>query len=713
MTDITKELNEQQAKAVTLSLSSNALILAGAGSGKTRVLTHRIAYILNESDTHVTQILALTFTNKAANEMKERLEALISQSLGFNTWVGTFHSIAHKILHNHSIQAGFSNTFSILDASEQLTKIKRIMKEMHIDDQKFKPINIASFINSSKDEGLHSGDIDNSNNIFTQVATEVFAVYENECKQSNELDFSEILLSTYELLVHNPDLLTLYQEQFKYMLVDEFQDTNTIQYKLITLLKHTGNTLFCVGDDDQSIYGWRGAKIENISNLGSDMDNFEIIKLEQNYRSSGNILAASNAVIANNSERMTKNLWTEVGNGELIDVFIGQNEKAEAKYIAQDIIAKKSINDDKEFAILYRNNALSRSIEEALISHNIAYSVYGGLRFFDREEIKHALAYLRLCCNTDDNAAFLRIVNTPARGISAATVAELTQHARNSGMSLFEAAKTNYFSMPTRKANAIEKFITLIEQLNNNGKNMSLSEYIQHIIHESGLYDLYQKDTSDKGRNKLQNLEELVGAAEDFVNNEPDMDDVLSFTTSVVLDSGTTNATYSNVNLTTIHSAKGLEFDIVYIVGVAEDIFPSMRSKDDGSLDEERRLFYVAMTRAKQKLTLSLVNRRFLYGHHFNEVPSRFIVEIPQQYLCRVHTQQSVAYASTKNFADNPSKRVLTTPYNEGDKVVHKKFGLGVVMNYEDGANPRVEVKFANFGSKWLILEYAQLEKLS
>ncbi len=714
MIHITQGLNDKQAQAVTLSLGSSALILAGAGSGKTRVLTHRIAYILQESDIHLTNILALTFTNKAANEMKERLEVLIGMPLGFNTWVGTFHSIAHKILRLHHTQAGLGSAFSILDASEQLTKIKRIMKEMQIDDKKFKPSSIATFISNAKDEGLRATSHFDESNIFVRIALRVFEVYERECKQSDELDFSDILLSTYELFRDNDSLRAQYINQFKHILVDEFQDTNTIQYQLITLLKDSSNTLFCVGDDDQSIYGWRGAKIENIKNLAIDIANFKTIKLEQNYRSTGTILSASNAVIANNTSRMGKRLWTDSGDGQPIDIFIGANEKAEASYIAKRISKLLDANPEEEIAILYRNNALSRTMEEALITHNIAYNIYGGLRFFDRAEIKDVLAYLRLAYNTNDNTAFTRIINLPPRGISALTVAEIFDYARLEQCSLYQALITLKEHVPTRKANAFSAFITLISSLQEHATKSTLGEHIEHIIHHSGLHAHYDKDKTDKGRNKIQNLEELVGAAHDFVNTEPDLDDTLSFITTATLDSTEASTASANVTLMTIHSAKGLEFATVYIIGVAEDIFPSMRSKDDGTLDEERRLFYVGMTRAKQKLTLSFVKSRFLYGHYFNEVPSRFIMEIPKEYLRQVHTSTST---SQNHRSQSVHTSTITIPteksYTQGDKVVHKKFGLGVVTNYEEGINPRVEVKFQNAGTKWLILEYAHLEKLS
>jgi DNA helicase-2/ATP-dependent DNA helicase PcrA len=711
MSILTDNLNDKQKQAVVLDLKTNALVLAGAGSGKTRVLTHRIAYILNNDDIALNNILALTFTNKAAGEMRERLEILLKTPLGFNSYIGTFHSIAHKILRTHHSLANLSADFQILDTSEQLTKIKRILKELSIDDKKFKPMQFLSFISSHKDEGLRVEAVEVGHNLFAKKAKEVFSIYQSECDNNNEIDFAEILLRTYELLLNNPEVLNFYRQQFKYVLVDEFQDTNTLQYKLIKLLKNDDSVIFCVGDDDQSIYGWRGAKVENLNSLASDFNPFEIIKLEQNYRSTANILNASNALIAQNKNRMAKSLWTSDNAGELIDIFIANDEKFEANFIAKTIekLTFSGVNL-ADCAVLYRNNALSRPVEEALIKNNIKYTIYGGLRFFDRAEVKDGMAYLRLVNNQNDNNAFLRIVNFPTRGISAKTVAEIQEYASLSSTSLFNAAEQIIPNLATRAANAVQAFTNMILKLKDEVKNLELGDKLDYILENSGLHKHYALDNSDKGKNKLQNLEELVGAAKDFVNNDENLDKTLSFISSATLDTGESNKNDNNVKLMTIHAAKGLEFDNVFLIGLEEDLFPSKQSKENNTVDEERRLCYVAMTRAKKKLHLSFTRRRFLYGNYFNALPSRFVREIPDEFL------NSLYLATEKKTTTNKQKSnnlvVSSSKFSTGDKVVHKKFGLGIVNNYEGGDNPRVEVKFDKFGSKWLILEYANLMKL-
>jgi DNA helicase-2/ATP-dependent DNA helicase PcrA len=711
MSILTDNLNDKQKQAVVLDLKTNALVLAGAGSGKTRVLTHRIAYILNNDDIALNNILALTFTNKAAGEMRERLEILLKTPLGFNSYIGTFHSIAHKILRTHHSLANLSADFQILDTSEQLTKIKRILKELSIDDKKFKPMQFLSFISSHKDEGLRVEAVEVGHNLFAKKAKEVFSIYQSECDNNNEIDFAEILLRTYELLLNNPEVLNFYRQQFKYVLVDEFQDTNTLQYKLIKLLKNDDSVIFCVGDDDQSIYGWRGAKVENLNSLASDFNPFEIIKLEQNYRSTANILNASNALIAQNKNRMAKSLWTSDNAGELIDIFIANDEKFEANFIAKTIekLTFSGVNL-ADCAVLYRNNALSRPVEEALIKNNIKYTIYGGLRFFDRAEVKDGMAYLRLVNNQNDNNAFLRIVNFPTRGISAKTVAEIQEYASLSSTSLFNAAEQIIPNLATRAANAVQAFTNMILKLKDEVKNLELGDKLDYILENSGLHKHYALDNSDKGKNKLQNLDELVGAAKDFVNNDENLDKTLSFISSATLDTGESNKNDNNVKLMTIHAAKGLEFDNVFLIGLEEDLFPSKQSKENNTVDEERRLCYVAMTRAKKKLHLSFTRRRFLYGNYFNALPSRFVREIPDEFL------NSLYLATEKKTTTNKQKSnnlvVSSSKFSTGDKVVHKKFGLGIVNNYEGGDNPRVEVKFDKFGSKWLILEYANLMKL-
>jgi DNA helicase-2/ATP-dependent DNA helicase PcrA len=716
---LTEGLNSEQEKSVLLHHTTNALILAGAGSGKTRVLTHRIAHLLSTTDISIANVLALTFTNKAAGEMRQRLSEILRTNITQNSWVGTFHSVAHKLLRLHFASAGLDKNFQIIDSSDQNRIIKNILKELHIDDKKFPPRQFISFISRSKDDGLRYSDIESGHNFFVKKALEVFAAYEEHCKKENLIDFAEILIRSYELLQHNSDVLERYQAQFKHILVDEFQDTNSIQYKIIALLKNEHNSIFCVGDDDQSIYGWRGAKIENIRNLSRDFAPLEIVKLEQNYRSTGNILKASNTLIANNSGRMSKELWTSSGDGEPIAVLSASDEKKEAQYIAsviQENIAKGM--SLQQHAVLYRSNALSRGIEESFMRNKIQYVIYGGLRFFDRAEIKDALSYLRLITDTSDNIAFNRIVNFPARGIGNATLESIASFAgSNFNTSLFVASKEILPTLTTRAANALGGFIALIESLQVECQELPLSEKIETIINKSGLLDHYLKDKTDKTGSKPQNLKELVGAAQEFKNEDETMDDTIAFIASSVLDSDHGEAKNTNsVQLMTIHAAKGLEFDNVFVIGMEEDLFPSRQSKEEPHLmDEERRLCYVAMTRAKQQLTLSFAKKRFLYGNTFYTQTSRFLGEIPSQYLTKVYETNKYEGFEEKNRINKPTLIPSNTNANQytiGGTVVHKKFGLGKVINYEGGENPRVEVDFVKFGSKWLIVEYAKLEKL-
>ena len=483
--NIADNLNEKQKQSVSLGDGINALILAGAGSGKTRVLTHRIHYLVSEKNIHVDNILAVTFTNKAANEMKERLTDLLRRPIG-RMWVGTFHSIAHRILRSHAIEANLSPNFQILDSQDQFRIIKRIMKENSIDEVKFPVRRVQWFVNQQKDEGLSAAEIDPGHNYFVKQSAKIFDLYENHCQVNDLVDFAGLLLRTYQLLNNNQTILANYQEMFKYILIDEFQDTNRIQYEWIKLLYSAQNRLFCVGDDDQSIYGWRGAKIENIQKIESDFNPIEVIKLEQNYRSTGNILSASNALIANNNNRLEKSLWTETGDGELVDVFNARSETEEAQYVIAKIESQfnqgRNLN---ECAILYRSNAQSRVFEETLIKHNIDYKIYGGLRFFERAEIKDAMAYVRLIENSSDNIAFERIVNFPARGIGLATLEKIREHAREKHTDLFQASINIVKELPTRASNSLQSFVDLIESIKEKTFHLSLSEKVDAIIIKS------------------------------------------------------------------------------------------------------------------------------------------------------------------------------------------------------------------------------------
>ena len=716
LSSITSGLNDKQHLSVTLDDDKNALILAGAGSGKTRVLTHRVAYLILEKNTHPDAILAVTFTNKAAKEMRERLESLLRRPVQ-SMFLGTFHGLAHRLLRTHFDKVNLSKNFQILDAQDQFRIVKRLMKENNIDEAKYPVRKIQWFINQQKDEGIRPQDIDPGYNFFVKQSVKVFELYENHCKNNDLIDFAELLVRSYELLKNNQDVLSHYQKRFEHILVDEFQDTNTIQYKWIKLLFNGDNKVFCVGDDDQSIYGWRGAKIENITKLETDFIPLETVRLEQNYRSTGNILNASNALIANNSNRMGKSLWTDSGNGELIDLFEARTETDEASYVVSSI--EKQINsgvNPNECAILYRSNAQSRVFEELLIKHNIPYIIYGGLRFFERAEIKDAFCYLRLIENKADNVAFERIVNFPTRGIGNATIQKVRDFANTNHTNLFSAATQVAQTLPTRAANALNGFINLIEQIADDVGNFDLSEKIEHVNKASGLYQHYENDKSDKAGSKKENLDELISAAKQYVHEDETLSETMGFISLASLDSSgeASQANNQNVQLMTIHSAKGLEFNHVYLVGLEEDLFPSRQSKDEPHLmDEERRLCYVGMTRAKVKLTLSHAIKRFLHGQSIYAYPSRFLDEIPNEYLNEIKQKYHVREDSFKS--DDMFNQDIApssdTNAKVGATVKHAKFGYGTVLNFEgSGDSARIQIKFKTAGTKWLISSYANLE---
>lgn len=714
---ITQELNNKQLEAVILKEGKNALILAGAGSGKTKVLTSRIVYLINEKNIKINEILALTFTNKAAKEMRERLSILLKRPVT-STWVGTFHSISHRLLRVHYQEAGLNSSFQIIDAQDQFRIIKRLMKENQIDEAKYPVRKIQWFINSQKDEGKKPEDIDAGYNFFITQSLKIFNLYQSHCSNNSLIDFADILLKSYELLKNNLSLREYYQKYFKHILVDEFQDTNTIQYKWIKLLFSGDNKIFCVGDDDQSIYGWRGAKIENINKLNDDFAPIETIRLEQNYRSTGNILSASNSLITNNKSRLGKSLWTDAGDGEKIDLYKAKDEKDEANFVIKTISKKLDDNvDANECAILYRSNAQSRVFEEVLIKHNIAYIIYGGLRFFDRAEIKDGLCYLRLIENSADNIAFERIVNFPTRGIGVATIEKVRDFATNNHTSFFQAAKEITPTLPTRASNSIKGFTDLIDKISDNAKELKLSEKVDYLLKESGLLTHYDNDKTDKTKSKKQNLEELVSAAKQYIHEDNLISETQGFITLASLDSAgeNTKENHQCVQLMTIHSAKGLEFENVFLVGMEEDLFPSRQSKDEiHLLDEERRLCYVGMTRARKKLSLSFAKQRFLYGQTNFVYPSRFLNEIPDKYLHKIKNQFTQNSTAQKNNFLDESAVNINDNKNElsiGKMVKHQKFGFGIITNLEgSGESSRVQVRFKTAGTKWLISSYAKLE---
>ncbi len=712
------ELNEKQQQSVALEEDVNALILAGAGSGKTRVLTHRIHYLVSTQNHHVDDILAVTFTNKAANEMKERLSELLRRPIG-RMWVGTFHSLAHRLLRTHPVEANLSPTFQILDAQDQFRIVKRLMKENGVDETKFPIKKVQWFINQQKDEGILPHQIDAEHNYFVKQSAKIFDFYEKHCQTNDLVDFAGLLVKSYELLKNNQSLLDHYQKKFRHMLVDEFQDTNRIQYQWIKLLHTQQNHIFCVGDDDQSIYGWRGARIENIQKIENDFKPIQVIKLEQNYRSTGNILSASNAVIANNENRLEKSLWTKSGDGELINVFNARTETEEAQYVVSEV--ENQFNQGRnlsECAILYRSNAQSRVFEEYLIKRNLNYRIYGGLRFFERAEIKDAMGYVRLIENRSDNIAFERIVNFPTRGIGLSTIEKIRSHATENHTDLFQSSIAIVNSLPARASNALQAFINLIEAISDSSKHLTLSEKVDSILIQSELMAHYANDKTDKAGSKRENLDELVTAATQYVHEEDnEMNETQGFIALATLDSsGESNQSNQNcVQLMTVHSAKGLEFPVVFLVGLEEDLFPSRQSKDEPHLlDEERRLCYVGMTRAMNTLTLSYASKRFIHGNSFYSMASRFLDEIPINYLNYI--KNSSSGVNMRNPKDNQSHYTKMTSsnssmYSIGQVVKHTKFGLGTVVNCEgSGDSMRLQIKFQKVGTKWLISSYANLE---
>ena len=711
-------LNEKQQQSVALDEDINALILAGAGSGKTRVLTHRIHYLVSTKNYHVDDILAVTFTNKAANEMKERLSDLLRRPIG-RMWVGTFHSLAHRLLRTHPIEANLSPTFQILDAQDQFRIIKRLMKENGVDETKFPIKKVQWFINQQKDEGILPHEIDAGYNFFVKQSAKVFDLYERHCQVNDLVDFAGLLVKSYGLLKNNQSLLEHYQNKFRHILVDEFQDTNRIQYQFIKILHNQTNHVFCVGDDDQSIYGWRGAKIENIQKIENDFKPIQVIKLEQNYRSTGNILSASNALIANNQNRLEKSLWTESGDGDLINVLNARTETEEAQYVVGEI--QTQFNQGRnldECAILYRSNAQSRVFEESLIKQNLNYRIYGGLRFFERAEIKDAMGYIRLIENTSDNIAFERIVNFPTRGIGLSTIEKIRSYANENQTNLFQSSIAIVDSLPSRAANALQSFIHLIEAISDSSKNLILNEKVDSILLQSGLMSHYANDKSDKAGSKRENLDELVTAATQYVHEEDnEMNETQGFIALATLDSsGESNqSNQSSVQLMTVHSAKGLEFPVVFLVGLEEDLFPSRQSKDEPHLlDEERRLCYVGMTRAMKSLTLSYASRRFLHGQSFYSLSSRFLDEIPKSFLNYIKNESTEnSYQGYEKNTNVSNKMIATSDsiYSIGQVVKHAKFGLGTILNYEgSGDSMRLQINFQRAGTKWLISSYANLE---
>jgi DNA helicase-2/ATP-dependent DNA helicase PcrA len=711
---ILDQLNDAQREAVTAS-QSNQLILAGAGSGKTRVLVHRIAWLIEVEQVSSWNILAVTFTNKAAREMRARIEQMLNTPAGA-MWVGTFHGLAHRLLRAHWKEADLPQGFQILDSDDQFRLIKRILKSLNLDDSKWPPRQVQWFINAQKDEGRRPDHIDDEGDYYQQQMIRIYREYEDACRRGGMVDFAELLLRSHELWLNNPELLSHYRERFRHVLVDEFQDTNTIQYAWVRMLVGANNHLFVVGDDDQSIYGWRGARVENIQNVETDFPGVRLVRLEQNYRSTGNILSAANAVIANNPSRLGKNLWTDDGDGDPIRLYAAFNEVDEARWVIdriQDRIAHGMLRS--ELAILYRTTAQSRLFEESLIQAGIPYRVYGGMRFFERAEVKDALAYVRMVSNPNDDAAFERAVNQPPRGIGPKTLDAVRSHARDFGCSLWQASKEllEGGAMPARAANALGGFRDLVEEATLNTRDYELKDIISEVVTHSRLKDHFRKSRDGKGQDRIENLEELVNAARQFEYDIEDevLTDLEAFLAHASLEAGDNQAQeYEDcVQLMTMHSAKGLEFPVVFIAGMEEGLFPhSMSSDDPQGLEEERRLCYVGMTRAMQQLYLSHAESRRIHGSENYPVPSRFLREIPAELIEEVRSRPQVSrpYQSTGSSLNESSYRL-------GQRVTHAKFGDGVILNAEgSGAAARVQVNFDAVGPKWLVVNYANLQTL-
>jgi DNA helicase-2/ATP-dependent DNA helicase PcrA len=711
-------LNPEQLAAVTLPHQS-ALILAGAGSGKTRVLTTRIAWLIQTGQVSPLGLLAVTFTNKAAKEMLTRLTAM----LPINTrgmWVGTFHGLSNRLLRTHYRDAGLPQLFQILDTADQLSAVKRLLKALDVDTEKFEPKKVQYFINGNKEAGLRPEHVEVFDP-YTRRLVEFYAAYDAQCNRDGVVDFPELLLRAYELLARNDMLRTHYQERFRYILVDEFQDTNRLQYRWLKMFAGADSALLAVGDDDQSIYAFRGAHSGNMNEFQRDYAGDNVIKLEQNYRSHGNILDAANALITQNATRLGKNLWTSEGKGEPIRVFEAYNDQEEASFIVEEV---KALHRDGtalvDMALLYRSNAQSRVLEHALFSAGVPYRVYGGLRFFERQEIKHALAYLRLLANPDDDGAFSRIVNFPTRGIGARTLEQLSDAAQAANTSLWQAARAQFD--PAKAVKGLPGFVALMGAMQDATQGLPLPEAIEHVLHMSGLAAHYQAEK--EGADRLENLNELINAATVF-SNDPEamaeLDEVggplASFLAHAALEAGDHQAGAGSdaLQLMTVHAAKGLEFHAVFVGGLEEGLFPheqSMNEKD--GIEEERRLMYVAITRARRRLYLSHAQSRMLHGQVRYGIPSRFLDELPSELLKLVNAKRNspVPASHDSYVAPKSGARNNTSPWRIGMNVRHAKFGLGVVVNVEgQGEDTRVQINFgAANGMKWLALAYAKLE---
>ncbi|HFE38147.1 MAG TPA: DNA helicase II [Gammaproteobacteria bacterium] len=719
ITHILASLNDAQRQAVTTE-NRHVLVLAGAGSGKTRVLVHRIVWVVQMFAISPYSVLAVTFTNKAAAEMRSRIERMLSVPTA-GLWVGTFHGIAHRLLRAHHEQAGLPKTFQILDSDDQLRIIKRLLKDHELDDKAWPAKQAQWFINAKKDEGLRPQNLDPQGDATEAQWIRIYELYEGICEKSGVIDFAELLLRAHELLLKNADLLAHYRRRFRHILVDEFQDTNTVQYAWLRLLADTENSLFIVGDDDQSIYGWRGAKVENIQSLQRHYPNIDLVRLEQNYRSTGNILSAANYLIEKNPGRLGKKLWTASGDGEPIKFYSAYNERDEARFLVDTL--QQWVEEGhcrKACAVLYRSNAQSRVIEEALLMEGMPYRIYGGMRFFDRAEIKDALAYLRLIASQLDDAAFERVVNTPPRGIGEKTLQAIRAVALKEGLSLWDAMSIiiEFEQVPARAQKALSGFRELMQKLMASSDSLTLGELLNTVLTQAGLVAHFKKEKGEKGRARIENLQELVSAAVEFEDaddksllaEEDELDSLSTFLAYTALESSEAQSDPADdyVQLMTLHSAKGLEFPVVFMVGMEEGLFPGERSINDAArLAEERRLCYVGMTRAEKQLYLTAAEHRHLYGRETYPVASRFLRDIPENVMVDVRPQAMISRPAN----NSPCHEEAAGGFHVGQRVTHATFGDGVLVNSEGrGTHARVQVNFQDVGMKWLVVAYANLQ---
>ena len=714
VTPILNNLNPAQEEAVT-SDKKHLLVLAGAGSGKTRVLVHRIAWKIQVDGVSPYSILAVTFTNKASREMRERIDELLGMSLR-GMWVGTFHGLAHRLLKAHWRDVNLPENFQILDSDDQLRLVKRVMRAMDLDEQRWPPKQAQWWINGQKDEGLRAAHIQEGGDPYLATMLRIYREYEATCERLGVIDFAELLLRALELWKNKPDVLDHYQQRFQQILVDEFQDTNAVQYAWLRILAGKTSAVTAVGDDDQSIYGWRGAKVENILSYERDFADTHTVKLEQNYRSTSNILNAANAVISKNAERLGKSLWTDAGEGEAIALYAAFNEHDEARYIADRL--QSWVNEGhrrEDSAILYRSNAQSRVLEAALLQAEIPYRIYGGQRFYERLEIKNALSYLRMMLNCHDDVAFERIVNVPPRGIGDRTLELIRELAREQSTSMWSAASTIVTEkrLAARATNAVAAFIELINEMSGQLDELPLFEQAESAIQHSGLVDMHRREKGERGQARVENLEELVNACRNFEAEDNDLPILPQFLDQVALDAGDRQADEDQdaVELMTLHSAKGLEFPLVFLAGMEENLFPHKMSLDEpGRLEEERRLAYVGITRAMEKLYLTFAESRSIYGNEtFNSV-SRFVRDIPSDVIEEVRLQNNIARPTSYAAGAIQSDQGQATGFSLGQQIMHNVYGEGVILNFEgNGPRARVHVSFEEVGTKILILASANL----